>query len=91
MKKLTVKKVLLFVAFIAAVKLFTVIGWEWVGEDFVNGLFPENTVAVEREAVEVTDFELFVASPEVQTELELMFKKHQLQELEAEIKELSKQ
>lgn len=64
--------------------------WEAALRPTVVSLIPEHTVVATSTPDVATDYELYVASQEVQETLQLMFKKHQRDVLDAEILELSK-
>ena len=58
--------------------------WEHFRAGLVR-LFDSPTVTVERTVDAPTEFELYVASKEIQDELKLMFLKHQRKELDDQI------
>ena len=79
--QLAIRILILATAFIVA----TVLTWETFRPNVVSVFEGE---AVETPKEEPTDFELYVASNEVQEELELMYKRHQRDKLTQEITEL---
>ena len=79
--KLAIRILILATAFIVA----TILTWETFRPNVVS-LFEGEPVETPTE--EPSDFELYVASKEVQEELELMYKRHQRDQLTQEITEL---
>lgn len=88
MKKIqTILKRTAVVAIVVLIALTVVItSWEVVRPDIVDKF--SHKTEIKREVPEPTDFELYVASKEVQEELELMWKRHQRDTLTKEITEL---
>ena len=58
--------------------------WEQYRDGMIR-LFDSETIVYERPVEEATEYELYVASQEVQDELKLMFMKHQRKVLDDQI------
>lgn len=71
--------------FIAMILASIILGWEMVRPTVVSKFEKEEIVTPKEEP---TEFEMYVASKEVQEELGLMWKRHQRDELNKEITEL---
>lgn len=83
----TIKKMLVYKVIALAIALLAILCWEQVRTPVIDW-YDGDAVVVERPKDEPTEFELFIASQEVQDSLHLMFKRHQREELTAEITEL---
>lgn len=82
--QLLIRKVVRYTLIAIILASLLIVAWEAVRPNVVT-LLESEPVVIAREVDEPTEFELYVASKEVQDELNLMFKKQKRKELDDEI------
>lgn len=86
MTKHVIKRAIQFTLILAAFVALVIFAWELTpARDSVVTIFDSEPIVYERTPEEVSEFELYVASQEVQQELKLMYMKHQRQVLDEQI------
>lgn len=84
-----IKKIIAFTLVALVVAVLAIAVWEfWVEEPLTNALSSE-TITVEREVEEASEYELWLAASTTQQMLDLQFKTYKRDALNREITELS--